>query len=225
MHRGTFASSSIAGARGTVSSSEGDPIALGFARIEQPFEIATNPFSMFMTPSLHLYLHPGQLGALESFRGTGYLSFKFLTSGTGAEQSGHEHVQGDWRLRIPCSDWIEKLRSGRIATDDLGLRRFGHENWSTGSLKRLAADQQGMSKEERDAALFAALRHYTHQAHHGPGDGGVSTYTRAESQFVLSVTAAAASYAQAGQIRFSVSHGRGVKNKAGPVGTGELKPQ
>jgi hypothetical protein len=42
-----------------------------------------------------------------------------------------------------------------------------------------------MTGGEREAALWAAARHYAHLAHHGPSDGGVSQYSRAEAQLVL----------------------------------------
>ena len=53
-----------------------------------------------------------------------------------------------------------------------------------------------MDKGQRESALCAAFRLYTHLAHHGPSEGGVPAYTRAEAQFVISLTAAA--HAQAG---------------------------
>ena len=237
---------SIAGARITVTTSEGEARALGFARPEQPFEIACRSFSSTATPSLHLRLQPGQLAALETLRGTGDLSFELLASGNGADENGEQFVQGDWRVRVSRSDWIEQLRSAgarnvmllevplplggdsdhwqefetalgraeelyrngdyhgcigacRTAAEELGLRRCGNGRWADRALDRLAsADRKKMSKDEREAALYAVLRHYTHQAHHGPGEGGVPAYTRAEAQFVLSVTAAAAAHARAG---------------------------
>lgn len=48
----------------------------------------------------------------------------------------------------------------------------------------------------REASLWAVLRHYTHQAHHGVSEGGAARYSRAEAQFVLTLTAAAVRYAQ-----------------------------
>ena len=233
---------SISGARTFVTPDDGTPRALGFAHPVQPFEIACKPHGSTATPSLHLHLQPGQLDALEKLRGTGDLSFELQASGTGTDGYGEQHVQGDWRVRVPRSEWIGQLRSAgarnvmllevpiplesasddrqsfatelrraeeryrhgdyngcvaacRLAIDELGLRRFGDGKWANRSLKRFASDHEGMNKmvkDDREEFLCAALRHYTHPAHHGPGEGGVSAYTRAEAQFVLSTTAAVA---------------------------------
>lgn len=53
------------------------------------------------------------------------------------------------------------------------------------ALDRLASDRAGMTKSERCTAVYAVLRHYTHQAHHGPSEGGESSYTRSDAQFVF----------------------------------------
>ena len=55
-----------------------------------------------------------------------------------------------------------------------------------------------MDKPSREAAVYAVVRHYTHLAHHGPSEGGVPAYTRAETQFLLTLAAAAAAHAHAG---------------------------
>ena len=237
---------SIVGARVTVRPGEDEPQVLGFARPEGPLEVICRSSSSRATPTLHLPVQPGQIAALEALRGTGDLDFAFLASGTGADEDGEQHVQGDWRVGVSRSDWIEQLRSAgarnvmllevplplggdsghwqdfetalrraeelyrsgdyhgcigacRTAVEELGLRRYGNGRWADKALDRLASsDRKKMSKDEREAALCAVLRHYTHQAHHGPGEGGVPAYARTEAQFVLSVTAAAAAHAQAG---------------------------
>ena len=86
----------------------------------------------------------------------------------------------------------------RTAIEELGLRRYGDDKWARKSFDHLASNRRGMSKGDREMALCTVLQHYAHQAHHGPGKGGVPAYTRAEAQFVLSMTAAAAVNAQAG---------------------------
>lgn len=86
----------------------------------------------------------------------------------------------------------------RTVMQELGHQKFKNKEWAGPLLGRLAKDRNGMEKGEREAALWAALRHYTHQAHHGPSEGGVPEYTRAEAQFVLTFTAAAVAHAQAG---------------------------
>lgn len=54
-----------------------------------------------------------------------------------------------------------------------------------------------MNKDQRELALCAALRHYTYQACHGLGSGGVLRYTRAEAQNAFCLTTAAVAHAQA----------------------------
>lgn len=89
-------------------------------------------------------------------------------------------------------EYKECISLCRTVLTELGKRRYGKNNWYTSVLKRLASDLNGMNKDERESALFAALRHYTHQAHHSLSEGGVLGYTRAEAQFVLILTSTAA---------------------------------
>jgi len=241
-HEEAVRRASIMGARVTVKAGAGKSHALGFARPETPFEIITNKFASTMTPALTLTLQPGQLAALEELRGTGDLDFELLASGIGSGQHGLEQVQDTWRVHIPRSDWIRKLReagarnvlllevplslpaeadssiarelrraeeqfrngdyyacvgSCRTAMQELGHRKFGKKSWAGPLLSRLASARDEMEKDEREAALWGALRHYTHQAHHAEGEGGVSAYTRSEAQLILTLTASLAARAQA----------------------------
>lgn len=238
---------SIAGSRITVRSNDGEPLSLGFARPERPFELASTAAGSTESHDLYLYLQPGQLAALESVRGTGDLSFEFAASGTGSDEHGEQQVFGDWQHRVPRSDWIgqlrtagvrdvlmlevpiplkhgtddwraiaeplqraeEQYRSGdyyscvgscRTAMEELGVYRYGDEEWAGRALGPLASrsTREDMDKAAREAAVYAVLRHYTHLAHHGPSEGGVFAYTRAEAQFLLGLTAAAAAHAQTG---------------------------
>ena len=93
-------------------------------------------------------------------------------------------------------DYHSCIGSCRTVMQELGLYRYKEGGWASGFLERLASDRKEMTKSEREGALFAVLRHYTHQAHHGPSEGGVPVYARAEAQFVLSLTAAAVAHAQ-----------------------------
>jgi len=93
-------------------------------------------------------------------------------------------------------DYHSCIGSCRTVIQELGHHRFGEEKWAGGPLGRLASDRDGMSKAEREASLWAILRHYTHQAHHGVSEGGTTGYTRGEAQFVLTITAAAVAHAQ-----------------------------
>ncbi|MCY4012745.1 MAG: hypothetical protein OXG82_08535 [Gammaproteobacteria bacterium] len=81
------------------------------------------------------------------------------------------------------------IASCRIVIDELG-GLLGRK-WSL-AFNRLAEDGGGkMTKAQREEAVCAAVRHYTHLAHHAPGDGGEINFTRAEAEFVLRATAAA----------------------------------
>lgn len=86
-------------------------------------------------------------------------------------------------------DYHACVASCRTIVQDLGALRFGGKDWSTPLLKRLANDRAGMTKEERESAIWGSLRHYTHQAHHGDSEGGELYYTRAEAKLVLALTA------------------------------------
>lgn len=55
-----------------------------------------------------------------------------------------------------------------------------------------------ITKDEREAALWGAVRHYTHQAHHSGSEGGVSVYSRAEARLVLTLTASFVARMQGG---------------------------
>ncbi len=97
-------------------------------------------------------------------------------------------------------DYHSCIGSCRTAMEELGIYRYGDREWAGQALAPLASrsTRSDMDKAARDAAVYAVLRHYTHLAHHGPSEGGVPAYTRAEAQFVISLTAAAAAHAQAG---------------------------
>lgn len=93
-------------------------------------------------------------------------------------------------------DYHSCVGSCRTVIQELGHHRFGDEKWASAPLDRLATGRNGMSKAEREVSLWAVMRHYTHQAHHGVSEGGAAGYTRAEAQFVLTLTAAAVAHAQ-----------------------------
>ena len=238
---------SVAGARVTVRPDDGEPRILGFARPESPFDISSAFGGSTQSHDLYLYLQPGQLAALEMLRGTGDLAFEFAATGTGSDENGEQYVRGDWRHRVPRSDWIAQLRSAgtrdvlllevpipltgaddewravaaslqraeeqyrrgdyhscigscRTAIEELGVYRFRDGEWIGKTLAPLASrpTRDAMDKTAREAAVYAVLRHYTHLAHHGPSEGGVPAYSRAEAHFLISLTAAAAARAQAG---------------------------
>ena len=97
-------------------------------------------------------------------------------------------------------DYHSCVGSCRTAIEELGKYRFRDTEWVRQALGPLGSrsTRDDMDKPSREAAVYAVLRHYTHLAHHGPSEGGALTYTRAEAQFLLSLTAAAATHARAG---------------------------
>lgn len=56
-------------------------------------------------------------------------------------------------------------------------------------LARLGGKPTDMNKGEREAALWAAVRHYTHLAHHGPTKGGEGEFSRREARMIYTLTA------------------------------------
>lgn len=163
---------SIAGSRISVRPDDGKPWELGFARPETPLEITSMLGGMTASHDLHLYLQPGQLAALESL------------------QRGEEQYRS--------GDYHSCIGSCRTAMEELGIHRHGNREWASKALAPLASPstRRIMDRAAREAALYAALRHYTHQAHHGPSVGGATAYTRAEAQFVIGLSAAAVAHAQ-----------------------------
>ncbi len=236
---GELPRASILGAGVVAKPSRGDPRRLGFARREQPIEVECRPHMSTSTPNIHISLQPGQVAALEELRAAGDLTLDLSLWGNAVDHQGESHFHGECSIRVPRSEWLQKLRdararnvmllevplpldgvtdhweevasnlqraeeyyrngdyrgcisSCRIAIDELGKLR--DMNW-TSALDRLATDRRkDMNKSQREEAMFAVLRHYTHMAHHATGDGGANDYTRAEARFVLCVTAAATAH-------------------------------
>lgn len=91
-------------------------------------------------------------------------------------------AQGDYRSAISQC---------REITEELGHMRYDTHGWVTPSLKNLAAKEtrEGMTAEEREAALWAAIQHYTHLSHHSESKFGEDSYTRSEAQQILTLTA------------------------------------
>ena len=96
------------------------------------------------------------------------------------QRAEEDYRNGDYHGCVAsCRNPIDEIRKRR----DMKL---------TSALDRLAKDGRNeMDKSQREEAMFAVLRHYTHLAHHATGDGGAKDYTRAEARFILCVTAAA----------------------------------
>ncbi len=234
----------IAGTRVSVKSSDGPQQQVGFARPEIPIAIRPHPFTSNMTPSVSLAVQPQQVLALEEMRAGGDLNFELLAVGEGYDGEREQQIQDTWRISIPRSDWIEKMRAAgildillleipmpagelsdewaelgdhlmraqrhflngeyfscvsqcRLVVHEVGQKKFGKgEEWAVPLLKRLAHERDKMTKDEREAAIYAVLRHYTHQAHHSKSEGGEAAYTRSEAKMILSQTAALVAHAR-----------------------------
>jgi hypothetical protein len=233
---------SIIGA-GVTLMTGGNAQPVGFARPESSFEIRQGQYQSRMTQALIVPLQPGQVVAIERLRDCGDVAFELLVTGVGTTQNGDQHIQDRWRIDIPRSDWLQKLRNAkardilllevplplvdrskewtaiskdlqgaevcfrdgdhrgcvalcRVVLDELGHQKFGKQDWSGPLLDRLGKDRTGMTASEREAALWAAARHYAHLAHHGTSDGGVSHYSRAEAHLVLMLVASLVGHAQ-----------------------------
>ena len=61
----------------------------------------------------------------------------------------------------------------------------------TQALKKLNEPdgRKNMSKEDREIAILAAVRNYTHLAHHQGGSGGTEYFTRSEAQLIFTLSA------------------------------------
>jgi hypothetical protein len=81
----------------------------------------------------------------------------------------------------------------RRAMEKLGEQAYGAEWWSSiWSDLSNKTNRELMTKEKREQATIATIRHYTHLAVHPEKDGERSQFSRSDAKFILSLTAAAA---------------------------------
>lgn len=107
---------------------------------------------------------------------------EWVAAGKDLQQAVIHYQNGDYRSCVGMC---------RTVLDEIGRKRFDAEgDWATPLLKRLANDRTGMARGEREAALWATVRHYAHPAHHAVSDGGEQYYTRAEAQLILTTVTA-----------------------------------
>ena len=97
--------------------------------------------------------------------------------------------------RFRHGDYQGCIAGCRAAVEDLGRKKYGTQTWAAKCLDRLESNRKGMSESEREGAVWSAVRHYAHQAHHGHVEGGVVEYSRGQAQWVLAATAAFAARA------------------------------
>ena len=74
--------------------------------------------------------------------------------------------------RFRDGDYHACVAACRMVVEELGHRMFARTDWAGPSLDRFQSKRREMSKGEREAAILAALHHYTHQSHHGESAGG-----------------------------------------------------
>ncbi len=87
-------------------------------------------------------------------------------------------------------DYHACVSNCRMIIDELGQHKFKRKEWAGSSLSRLVSNQRKeMSKNEREDAILAALRHYTHLAHHVGSGADEINYSRADAQLVLTLVA------------------------------------
>ena len=100
--------------------------------------------------------------------------------------------------RLRDGDYPGCVAACRVAVDELGCEAYGRAGWDKPILKALSSGSREMSKSERGGAMLAALRHYTHQAHHGRSEGGETEYSQADARHVLALTASFAAHRRPG---------------------------
>jgi hypothetical protein len=93
-------------------------------------------------------------------------------------------------------DYIACVSNCRTVIQELGFHRFKDKEWHVDQFNNIKNNRPNMTKDERETALWALLRHYTHQAHHGESEGGVVNYGRSDAQMALSLTAAFVAHSQ-----------------------------
>lgn len=77
----------------------------------------------------------------------------------------------------------------RKVMEELGKLYSRDKKWSAQALDRYQKDREGMTKEERELAMQAALFHYTCAGSHAEARGGSTNFDRDEARMTLTVTA------------------------------------
>lgn len=239
----------IHSARVNVKSSKSGEHDLGLANLETFVSLKTHSqHSINAQITFYLPLANIQLSKIEDLRDGHDLEFKLMIKGTGGDGRHVNAIHNEWRVKIPRSEWIDRLKQAgymdtlllevpmlpkaeisdawidirhdleeaqrhflnreysacvsqcRKVMEEAGHRKFGEGNWYNPLLDLIGTNprtpdkdkktRSGMSKEERENAIWASLLHYTHQSHHGKSKGGENSYTRADAKLILTLTAA-----------------------------------
>ncbi len=114
-----------------------------------------------------------------------------LPEATG-ERAKIGHLLKSAEEQFRAGGYIDTVAHIRKFVEALGKWRFGQEPWANKQLARLANkdEREAMSKNERETALWATIRHYTHPAHHVDSDGGTQEYSRSEAELALTLAVA-----------------------------------
>gem|GEM_PF-3456249 len=99
------------------------------------------------------------------------------------------------KLRFLNGDFNACVGECRLVVQEMGALMTKNGKWSEGLLKKLGVNNSDMTKEEREYAIFAALRHYTNLPHHGESEGGGVQFSRADASLALSLAALMAGHA------------------------------
>ena len=100
--------------------------------------------------------------------------------------------------RLRDGDYPGCVSACRTVVDELGCEAYGRAGWDKPFLEALSSGRREMSKSERGGAMLAALRHYTHQVHHGRSEGGETDYSQADARHVLTLAASFAAHCRSG---------------------------
>ena len=86
---------------------------------------------------------------------------------------------GDWRGSVSeCRQFAQELGGGKLVP----------------AMDMLRTDRRGMTKENREDLLIAALQHYCHLAAHSESQRGQLEYCRADAKLALSLTVSLAEH-------------------------------
>lgn len=86
-------------------------------------------------------------------------------------------------------EYTAAVVSCRKAVQGVGEQLYGLLEWAGPSLDLMEKARRDMSKEQREAAVLATVRHLTHLAAHTGREGGV-VFSRDEARLILALTAA-----------------------------------
>lgn len=142
---------------------------------------------------------------VEKLNNSGYMKYLLLEVAMPSDDN-----EGVWKgVKEKLNEAHQLFTSGqylhcvslcRGIVQEAGEIKCSKKSWSDSLLDRIGKKAQrgvdgekhrkNMTKDEREMAIWATLRHYTHQSHHTESEGGVDSYTRADAKLVLSLTAA-----------------------------------